>query len=57
MNFDWSGNQNVLRGEVRKSLAKEFPVSAARHVIGTGASHAEAARQHSAPRPLRHDGL
>ncbi|MEO6322905.1 MAG: acyl-CoA dehydrogenase, partial [Polaromonas sp.] len=45
MNFDFSDDQNVLRGEVRKFLAKESPVSAARRVISEGGTHAEAAWQ------------
>lgn len=45
MNFDFSDDQNVLRDEVRKFLAKESPVSAARRVIDEGGTHAEAAWQ------------
>ena len=45
MNFDFSDDQNVLRGEVRKFLVKESPVSAARRVIDDGGTHAEAAWQ------------
>ena len=45
MNFDFSDDQNVLREVVRKFLAKESPVSAARHVIDCGGTHAEAAWQ------------
>ena len=45
MNFDFSDDQNVLRGEVRRFLVKESPVSAARRVIDTGGTHAEAAWQ------------
>ncbi len=45
MNFDFSDDQNVLREEVRKFLAKESPVNAARHVIDSGGTHAEAAWQ------------
>lgn len=45
MNFDFSDDQNVLRDEVRKFLAKESPVSAARELIDSGGTHAEAAWQ------------
>lgn len=45
MNFDFSDDQNLLRDEVRKFLVKESPVSAARRVIDTGGTHAEAAWQ------------
>jgi acyl-CoA dehydrogenase len=41
MNFDFSDDQNVLRNEVRKFLAKECPVAVARSVIETGQTHAE----------------
>ncbi len=45
MNFDFSDDQNVLRGEVRKFLTKESPVSAARRVIDEGGTHAQGAWQ------------
>lgn len=45
MNFDFSDDQNVLREEVRKFLAKESPTAAARRVIDEGGTHAEAAWQ------------
>ena len=41
MNFDFSDDQNVLRNEVRKFLAKECPVSVTRTVIETEQTHAE----------------
>ena len=41
MNFDFSDDQNVLRNEVRKFLAKECPVSVTRSVIDQGQTHAE----------------
>ena len=41
MNFDFSDDQNVLRNEVRKFLAKECPVAVTRTVIETGQTHAE----------------
>ena len=45
MNFDFSDDQNILRDGVRKFLTQESPVSAARHAIDTGGTHAEAAWQ------------
>lgn len=41
MNFDFSDDQNVLRNEVRKFLAKECPVSVTRSVMDQGQTHAE----------------
>ena len=45
MNFDFSDDQNVLRNEVRKFLAKECPVAVTRTVIETGQTHSESVWQ------------
>ena len=43
MNFDFSDDQNVLRDQIRKFLAKESPLSRARAVIEQAGTHAAAA--------------
>ena len=40
MNFDFSDDQNVLRDQIRKFLAKESPLSRARAVIEQAGTHA-----------------
>lgn len=39
MNFDFSGEQNMLREEVRKYLVQESPTSAARALLDDGGTH------------------